>query len=229
MAGGTYFKSRHDWLVLLAGIAITVAGFLLADLIHHMQVPLKPQTTSITSPWIPSTVKRWQPQIEANAKKYNIDPTVIAIIMTLESAGYSKAESPDDAQGLMQVTPLTAKDIASKYLKKPVKTYNLKDPSTNIEFGTAYLAYLRKTFGNVSQGPSWNSTMELIAAGYNGGPGAAFNVEHGRGLTDDQTLIYSRDAFNMWRERNAKSSPTYNNWLERGGSRLFNLAKAEKL
>ena len=108
MAEGAYFKSRHDWLVLLTGVVITVAGFLLADAIHHMQVPLKPQTTSITSPWIPSTVKRWQPQIEANAKKYNIDPTVIAIIMTLESAGYSKAVSPDDAQGLMQVTPLTA-------------------------------------------------------------------------------------------------------------------------
>ncbi len=222
-------RSPHDWLILSVGVVLTVAGFLIADAIHHMQVPLKPETSSITSPWIPSSVKRWQTPIVANAKKYNVDPTLIAIIMTLESGGYSQAVSPDNAQGLMQVTPLTAKDIASKYLKKPVKSYNLKNPNTSIEFGAAYLAYLRTTFGKVSQGPSWNSTVELVAAGYNGGPGAAFDVEHGRGLTDTQTVIYARDAFNMWRERDAKTSPTYSRWLERGGTTLVDLANAEKL
>jgi len=29
----------------------------------------------------------------------------------------------------------------------------------------------------------------------------------------------------MWRERYAGSSPTFNRWLERGGSRLVDLAK----
>ncbi len=162
------------------------------------------------------------------AKKYNVDPDMIAIIMTLESGGYSQAVSGDDAKGLMQVTPLTAGDIASKYLKQPVKSYNLLDPRTSIEFGAAYIAYLRNTFGNVSQGPTWDSTVELVAAGYNGGPGAAFDLEKGRGLTDTQTVVYSRDAFNMWRERHAATSPTYDRWLERGGSTLINEAKAQK-
>src|SRR6185437_8643165 len=105
------------------------------------------------------------------AKRYNIDANFIAIIMTMESGGYSKADS-GEAQGLMQITPATAHDIATRYLKKPVSTYNLLDPQTSIEFGAAYLAELRGIYGEVDQGPSWMYTVELVAAAYNGGFGA---------------------------------------------------------
>lgn len=220
--------SRHDWLMILLGAIIACAGFGIAKLIHDAQVPLRPEASGISSPWIPSTVKHWQGPIDEMAKKYDIDPDLLAIIMTLESGGYSKANS-GEAQGLMQITPLTAKDIASKYLKTPTKTYNIWDPRTNIEFGAAYLSYLRDQFGAVNQGPSWDSTVELIAAGYNGGPGAANSLQEGKGLEDAQTVVYSRDAFNMWRERHASDSPTYDRWLERGGSTLVNAAKAQNL
>ncbi len=96
------------------------------------------------------------------------------------------------------------------------------------EFGTAYLAYLRKEFGMAKQDPDWNSTVELVAAGYNGGPGAANSLFKGLGLRDTQTLAYSRDAFNMWRERRAGNSPTFDRWQERGGSTLIEKAQAEK-
>jgi soluble lytic murein transglycosylase-like protein len=101
----------------------------------------------------------------------------------------------------------------------------LNDPNTNIEFGTAYLAKLRDAFGEWRQGPKWDSTVELVAAGYNGGPGAANRVYKGEGLTDTQTVVYSRDAFNMWRERYTHDSPTYDRWLERGGQTLIDAAK----
>jgi len=219
--------SRHDSLLLLIGALVACVGFGIAAFIHNAQVPLRPETSSINSPWIPSTVKRWSGPIDEMSKKYNIDPDALAIIMTLESGGYSKANS-GEAQGLMQITPLTAKDIAHTYLKKPVSSYNIWDPRTNIEFGAAYLAYLRDQFGAVNQGPSWDNTMELMAAGYNGGPGAANLLAGGHGLENAQTIIYSRDAFNMWRERHAYKSPTYDRWLERGGSQLVDLAKAQK-
>ena len=128
----------------------------------------------------------------------------------------------------MQLTPPTAKDVAAKYLKKPVTKYNLQDPRTNIEFGTAYLALLRDEFGEVNQGPSWDKTVELVAAGYNGGPLASNHLDRGLGLHDAQTVVYSRDAFNMWRERHAKSSPTFDRWKERGGQRLIDDAKKQK-
>lgn len=209
---------------MLSGVVIVLAGVGIVTLINHARLPLKPETATIDSPWIPSTVKHWQSLIDQEAKAYNVDPDMIAIIMTMESGGYAKANS-GEAQGLMQIAPLTAKDIASKYLKKPATSYNLWDPRTNIEFGTAYLAYLRDTFGSWQQGPSWDSTVELVAAGYNGGPGAAASLVAGKGLEDAQTVVYSRDAFNMWRERHAGDSPTYDRWLERGGSQLIDAAK----
>ena len=213
--------------MLLAGAVIACAVFGLIRLVDDAQTPLRPEANGITSPWIPATVKRWSGPIDDMAKKYNVDPNAIAIIMTMESGGYSKADS-GEAQGLMQISPLTAKDIASKYLKQPVTSYNIWDPRTNIEFGAAYLAWLRDQFGAVSQGPSWDSTMELVAASYNGGPGAANSLQAGKGLEDAQTVVYSRDAFNMWRERHAGDSPTYDRWLERGGSTLVDAAKGQK-
>jgi hypothetical protein len=220
--------SRRDWLMLSVGAMVALAGIEIISFIHSARVPLNPEASGITSPWIPATVKRWQAPINEMAKKYSVDPNLIAIIMTLESGGYSKADS-GEAQGLMQITPPTAKDIAAKFLKQPVKSYDLWNPRTNIEFGAAYLAYLRDQFGAADQGPSWNSTVELIAAGYNGGPGAANSLELGHGLHDTQTILYSRDAFNMWRERHASNSPTFERWQERGGSILLNKANAEKL
>lgn len=220
--------SRRDWLLLFVGAVVTLACVETVNLINHAQVPLRPEASGVTVPWLPATVQRWKEPIGEMSQKYDIDPNLVAIIMTLESGGYSQADS-GQAQGLMQITPATAKDIAAKFLKQHVKSYDLSDPRTNIEFGTAYLAYLRDQFGTVAQGPSWDSAVELIAAGYNGGPGAANSLEQGKGLHDTQTIIYSRDAFNMWRERHAGSSPTFDRWKERGGSRLIDLAKAEKL
>lgn len=217
---------QRDFGMLVLGAIVALGIVAIIQLVERLQTPLAPQSPHITASWIPQTVKRWEQPIDANAKKYDIDPNLIAILMTMESGGYSKASS-GEATGLMQITPLTAQDIARKYLKQPTKTYDLTDPNTSIEFGTAYLAYLRDTFGNYTQRPSWNSTVELIAAGYNGGPGAAYNLEHGKGLTDTQTVVYSRDAFNMWRERFSGDSPTFDRWKERGGTTLLVDAQAE--
>jgi soluble lytic murein transglycosylase-like protein len=216
--------SRRDWLLMLIGVLVTLIGVEFATYLHNSQVPLKPEAATITSPWIPSTVMHWEAPIAEMSHKYNIDPNLLAIIMTMESGGYAKADS-GVARGLMQITPPTAKDIASKYLKEPRSKYDLWDPRTNIEFGAAYLAQLRNEFGSADQGPDWDSTVELLAAGYNGGPGAANSVEQGTGLRDTQTVVYSRDAFNMWRERHAGKSPTFDRWKERGGSLLIDEAE----
>lgn len=214
--------------MLVAGAVLALIIVEITSMVYNSRTPLPYQSAGITAKWIPPTVKHWSGQIDSTAKKYNIDPNLVAIIMTMESGGDANAESEDGAAGLMQVTPPTAQDIASKYLKQPVKKYNLKDPATNIEFGVAYLAFLRDYFGTAKQGPDWTSTVELVAAGYNGGPGAAAALEAGHGLEDTQTVVYSRDAFNMWRERHASDSPTFDRWKERGGSDLLSAAKASQ-
>jgi len=223
------YLTGRDGLMLTIGAVAAVGLLTGAVLIRQASiVPLRSKAGHITASWIPETVKRWDKPIAEMAQKYDIDPDLLAILMTLESGGYSKAKSEAGAEGLMQITPPTARDIAKKYLKHPVESYDLLDPRTNIEFGAAYLAHLRDVFGERGQGPSWDATVELIAAGYNGGPGAAGKLYRGEGLRDTQTVVYSRDAFNMWRERHAKSSPTFDRWVERGGSALLEKATAEQ-
>src|SRR4051812_40345318 len=109
-------SSGRDWQMFGTGLAVVVVFILIGTLISHSRVPLKPESDKITISWLPSTVKRWQGPINEAAKKYNVDPNLVAIIMTLESGGYAKAGSSADAHGLMQITPPTAKEIAKKYL-----------------------------------------------------------------------------------------------------------------
>lgn len=186
------------------------------------------QDKGVTIKWLPDTVTRWKSTIIEQGNKYNVDPNFIAILMTLESGGYSKADS-GFAQGLMQVTPSTAKDIANRHLKVKRDSYDLFDPATSIEFGTAYIAWLRDNYCDHDFAPNWNECAEAIAAGYNGGPGALIKLVQGKGIKAAETLGYSRDAMNMWRERGADSSPTFDRWKDRGGQDLIDKANAEKL
>lgn len=219
---------RRNWVAFALGVCLTFClGVIYQALLAGSRDPLRPMSTIVTIPWAPQTVIRWDATIDQMAHKYSIDPNLVAIIMTLESGGYTQALSGAGAVGLMQVTPPTASDIARKYLKLPVTTYDLSDPATNIEFGTAYLSYLRGLYGDPQHDPTGYATVELIAAGYNGGPGAAKKLRDGQGLTSTETVSYSRDAANMWRERHSPTSPTYTRWLERGGQNLIDKAKAQ--
>lgn len=219
------FPRLWDFSLVAAGALIVLSIVGVAVWQYNTQTPLPYQDAGVTATWLPPTVMHWRTLINQMAKKYNIDANVVAIVMTMESGGDPKAVSEDNAQGLMQITHPTADDISKKFLRQPVGgLYNISDPATNIEFGTAYLAYLRDVFGEPQQSPSWDYTVELIAAGYNGGPGAANSVYKGNGLTDTQTVVYSRDAFNMWRERHANDSPTFDRWKERGGQALLDSA-----
>lgn len=220
-------KREGIWIAIGAVSMLALFG-LFGMVKNNLRTPLAPESDHITIKWLSPTVKRWEKTINEMADKYNLDPNLIAIIMTLESGGYSKAGSEAGAQGLMQVTPPTGGDIAARYLKEPRAKYNLMDPETSIEFGVAYLALLRDEFGTYPHDTDWLRTVELVAAGYNGGPGTANALEQGEGLRDVEPVIYSRDAFNMWRERHAASSPTFDRWKERGGIELIDLAEAEQ-
>lgn len=215
--------------IIVAAVTLVMAGGLGMGVkaILDAQPRLPYNDRGITIKWLPTTVTRWRSTIDANAKKYNVDANLVAVIMTLESGGYSRADS-GQAVGLMQITPATASDIATKHLKDSTTNYDLTDPKTSIEFGVAYLAYLRDTFCDHTTGPDW-ACVELIAAGYNGGPGAANRVYKGEGLTDTETVVYARDAFNMYREGAANKGVTYERWLARGGQDLIDKAKVEKL
>lgn len=217
----------RDAVFFAAGVATAlVVGGILAS-VERKELPVAFQKEGVTISWLPNTVRHFKPAIELQAKRYDIDANFVAIIMTLESGGYTKANS-GVAHGLMQVTPPTAGDIAKMYLRKPVSTYDLFDPLTSIEFGVAYLAHLRATLCDQKSASDWNECVEVVAAGYNGGPGAAIELKKGNGLKANETLYYSRNALSMWREKNAQNSPTFERWKKAGGQSLLDKAAQSK-
>lgn len=114
------------------------------------------------------------------APRYEIDPQLALAIIRVESAFNSRAVSPKNAQGLMQLIPETAKRFRVK---------DAFDPEENIKGGLSYLQWLLAFFqGNVS----------LVAAAYNAGERA---VENHRGIPPyPETQNYVRKITLLYRK-----------------------------
>lgn len=106
----------------------------------------------------------YKEQILDSAARHEVDPLLVSAVIECESNWDPSAQSDAGAIGLMQLMPETSTEMA-EYGVVDLWSYdpqNLTDPTTNIEYGCAYLSWL-----------SWqlNSTDEVIAA-YNAGPGS---------------------------------------------------------
>lgn len=91
--------------------------------------------------------------IHEKAKKYDVDPALVAAVMEQESRFKPRAKSPVGARGLMQLMPRTGKWMGAS---------NLYDPEQNIDAGVKYIKYLDKRF---------NGDLKKIIAAYNAGEG----------------------------------------------------------
>lgn len=87
----------------------------------------------------------------------NMDASLCLAMIWQESLFDPHAQSPADAQGLMQIIPSTGVKIAKDL---DVASYSLYDPVTSVQFGTYYFLNLQKEFDSVP----------LSLAGYNAGP-----------------------------------------------------------
>lgn len=222
---GAKLKKRDVLLAataFTAGILITLGAHAVMDQMSgRVSSPLAPGSGqargALRTGWLPESVLRWRLQIEKYGNEYGVDPNLIAIIMTIESNGNPAADS-GLARGLMQITDPRGGDIAKKFVKVPRQTYDLTDPETSIEFGAANIRHLIDQFGETNQGPSWDRTVSLVAAGYYGGEGAAMTYRDKglEGLEDQGTYNYVRYVTTMWRERNDDRSFAYQSWV-RGG------------
>lgn len=99
--------------------------------------------------------------VETSSKEFGVDHLSILSIIKAESLFDQRAVSSAKATGLMQLMPQTAAGVARE-LK--IQKYSLKDPCISIRLGTRYMATLEKTF---------KGRFDLVAAGYNAGPGNA--------------------------------------------------------
>lgn len=90
----------------------------------------EPVTRSVMSSYWGPDVFRWGPLIERHAEARNLDPDLVAAVMTVESKGDPNAVSYSGATGLMQVMPLWGRPPVSELL----------NPETNVAWGTRILA-----------------------------------------------------------------------------------------
>jgi soluble lytic murein transglycosylase-like protein len=99
--------------------------------------------------------------IYEKAKKYDVDPALVAAVIEQESRFRPQAKSHVGARGLMQLMPRTGRWMGAQ---------DLYNPEQNVDAGVRYIKYLDKRF---------NGDVRKIVAAYNGGEG---NVQRYRGV-----------------------------------------------
>ncbi|MBI5755893.1 MAG: lytic transglycosylase domain-containing protein [Nitrospirae bacterium] len=126
--------------------------------VHFTNVPTDPQFRMIIPPEEEKTEvisKKVQGDfhrlIVEKSYKYGLDPALVKAVIAVESDFNPKAVSEKGARGLMQLMPMTARELG---------VYNLFDPVDNVDGGTRYLKYLLDYF-------NWD--IDLALAAYNAG------------------------------------------------------------
>lgn len=108
----------------------------------------------------------YRQEVESNSARWNVDKFLAIAVMKVESNFSEAAHSQSGAVGLMQIMPETAAWIAYQLgesddeIAADIK--NLREPATNIRYGTWYLAELEDEFHG-------NDVLALAA--YNAGRG----------------------------------------------------------
>lgn len=110
--------------------------------------------------------------IDRHARAHGVDARLVRAVMAAESAFDPSARSPVGAVGLMQLMPMTARELG----------VNPFDPDQNIEGGVRYLRQMLQTFGN----------LELALIAYNAGPGFAQRYARGQTALYGETRAYVR-------------------------------------
>jgi peptidoglycan lytic transglycosylase len=138
-------------------LALVGAAALVAALLAMLIVPLFHQAVQeIRLPL------RHEDIIRQQAREKGIDPALIAAVIYAESRFRDGQSSAAGAEGLMQLTPATARYIAHKSGGTQFVLDDLATPQVNISYGAYYLRYLLDRYGG-------NETFALAA--YNGGEG----------------------------------------------------------
>ncbi len=97
------------------------------------------------------------------ARRNNLDPYLVQSLMREESHFNELAVSSSNAQGLMQLLPTTAQEVAGWEKLGSFNSFMLFQPETNVQLGSRYLRFLHDFFNDQS--------MPAVGA-YNGGPNA---------------------------------------------------------
>jgi soluble lytic murein transglycosylase-like protein len=109
--------------------------------------------------------------VDKAARAHDVDPLLVHSIIKVESNYNTHAVSNKGAEGLMQLTPATARMLGVS---------NSFDPQQNIEAGVKYLKYLKDLYKD----------DRLALAAYNAGPGAVDKYKWIPPYAETQNYVY---------------------------------------
>jgi soluble lytic murein transglycosylase-like protein len=140
---------------------------------------------------------KWQP-----ANGWQIDPALAFAHALQESNFRAEAVSPAQAQGLMQITPITVRQHASSL--GMTGRVNIFDPATNLAFGQQNLEMLRDD-------PATGGALPKIMAAYNAGlqPVGRWNSE----VRDQGDPLLYMESIPYWETRGYVSTVMRNYWM----------------
>lgn len=160
-------------------------------------VAARPSDPSPTIAWLPASVRRFDAEIDAAARRHGVDPRLVALVVLVESGGDPDAVSPIGAQGLMQVMPSTAARLALARHRPAPSDRQLRRPRVSLDYGALLLAQL---CAELASDPLDDSGVYLVAAAYNGGIERALAHVGGAPLPKE-TARYAAKVRDLWRQR----------------------------
>lgn len=149
-------RRRRLW----PAVALLVVAGLLAAVLTGLDA-LKGVDKAVTEITYPL---RHEDIIRQQAREKNLDPALIAAVIYAESDFVSGRTSAAGAEGLMQITPETAADIARRSGGTAFTLEDLATPQINIAYGSYLLRELLDRY---------NGDVAAALAAYNAGPGNA--------------------------------------------------------
>jgi soluble lytic murein transglycosylase len=140
--------------------------------------PIRPRAGRYDPSWLGRSWA-WDADILRAGRRHEISPALIKAVIHAESAFDPDATSRVGASGLMQLMPVTAREmgVADRF-----------DPAQNILGGTRYLKHLMGRFGD----------LELAVAAYNAGPEAV--KRHGGVPPYRETRTYVRNVLGLYKQ-----------------------------
>ncbi|MDP4672524.1 MAG: lytic transglycosylase domain-containing protein [Solirubrobacteraceae bacterium] len=150
-------RRRRRWW---PAVAVLVAAALLVAMLSGLDA-LKRVDKAVTEISYPL---RYDDIIRQQARAKNIDPALIAAVIYAESGFIAGRTSSAGAEGLMQITPETARDIARRSGGTAFTIEDLATPQINISYGSYLLRELLDRY---------DGDVDAALAAYNAGPGNA--------------------------------------------------------
>jgi soluble lytic murein transglycosylase-like protein len=139
-------------------------------LVRSVVVSSRPAIPKIT-PSLDRTNGELNAMVDKAARAHDVDPLLVHSIIKVESNYNVHAVSNKGAEGLMQLTPSTARMLGVS---------NSFDPQQNIEAGVKYLKYLKDLYKD----------DRLALAAYNAGPGAVDKYKWIPPYAETQNYVY---------------------------------------